>query len=152
LRILCSRHGAQLLINDRADIALAANADGVHLPQTSFSPAEARLLLGPHALIGASTHSLSEARAAAQSGANFVVFGPVFDTPSKRPFGPPLGLTALGEVARAVPVPVLAIGGITAERCRSVRRCGAHGVAVVRDILEAADPTIAARSVRTAFA
>jgi thiamine-phosphate pyrophosphorylase len=151
LRTLCSRYRASLLINDRVDIALAAAADGVHLPGTSFTPAVARQLLGLDALIGASAHSLSEARAAADSGADFLVFGPVFDTPSKRSFGPPLGLAALAEVTRAVSVPVLAIGGINAERCRSVRQCGAHGVALIREILEAVDPRAAARAVRAAL-
>src|ERR1043166_4223314 len=95
---LCRRHGARLLINDRIDVALAVGADGVHLPVDSFRVADARSLLGNAALIGASAHHAGAARSAAAAGADFVVFGPVFDTPSKRVFGPPVGLAALAAV------------------------------------------------------
>jgi len=148
LRQLCRRYGVRLLINDRVDVALAAGADGVHLPINSFTPADARRLLGPKALIGASTHSLAEARAAAGGGADFIVFGPIFDTPSKRPFGPPVGLRALAEVARNVSLPAVAIGGINAERVEVVRQHGALGVAVVSAILQAVDPRTAAAALR----
>jgi thiamine-phosphate pyrophosphorylase len=148
LRQRCRHYGARLLVNDRADVALAAKADGVHVPVHSFTPADARRLLGPAALIGCSTHSLAEARAAADGGADFIVFGPVFDTPSKRAFGPPVGLSALAEVTREVSLPVLAIGGISAERIETVRKHGARGVAVVAAILEAGDPRAAARALR----
>ena len=145
---LCRRYGARLLINDRIDVALAVKADGVHLPVDSFTPADARRVLGPAAIIGASTHTLAEARAAAAGGADFIVFGPVFDTPSKRLFGPPLGLDALSEVVREIDVPVLAIGGVTAERGPTLRRCGARGVAAVSAILTASDPCAAAAALR----
>jgi thiamine-phosphate pyrophosphorylase len=151
LRALCRQYGARLLVNDRVDVAIAAKADGVHLPVNSFTPADARRLLGPGALIGTSTHSLAGARAAADGGADFIVFGPVFDTPSKRPFGPPVGLPALAEVTRGVSLPVLAIGGITAQRVEAVRRHGARGVAVVSAILEAAEPRAAAAALRACF-
>jgi thiamine-phosphate pyrophosphorylase len=148
---LCRRYGAKLLINDRADVALAARADGVQLPVNSFAPADARYLLGPNALIGASVHSLAEARAAAAGGADFIVFGPIFETPSKRAFGTPVGLDALAEVVRGVPLRVFAIGGVTAERVRSVRQRGAHGVAVVSAILAADDPRTAAATLHAAL-
>jgi len=151
LRVLCRRYRVRLLVNDRIDVALAAAADGVHLPVNSFTPADARRLLGPEALIGASAHSLAEARAAADGGADFVVFGPVFDTPSKRPFGPPVGLRALAEATRSVSLPVLAIGGMTAERLDLAQRCGGRGVAVVSAISESADPRAAARALRAGF-
>jgi len=151
LRELTRRYGARLLINDRIDIALAVGADGVHLPVDSFAAADARQLLGPNALIGVSTHSVEQARAAAASGADFIVFGPVFDTPSKRAFGTPLGLDALAQVTGAVRVPVLAIGGLTADRVASVRQRGAHGVGVVAAILEADDPCAAAAALRVAL-
>jgi thiamine-phosphate pyrophosphorylase len=148
---LCRRYGAPLAVNDRVDVAIAAKADGVHLPVSSFTPADARRLLGPARLIGCSTHSREEARAAAEGGADFIVFGPIFDTPSKRPFGPPVGLSALAAVTRSVSLPVLAIGGMTAERAEAVRRHGARGVAVVSAILEAVDPRAAAAALRAPF-
>jgi thiamine-phosphate pyrophosphorylase len=151
LRDLCRRYGARLLINDRVDVALAVGADGVHLPADSFAPADARRLLGPHALIGASTHSLKEAQAAAAAGADFIVFGPVFDTPSKRAYGAPLGLEALAEVTRATALPVFAIGGVTSGRVAAIRQGGAHGAAVISAILHADDPRAAAAALRAAL-
>ena len=141
----------RLLINDRIDVALAVGADGVHLPVDSFSSGDARALLGPGRLIGVSTHSLEQAQRASAAGADFVVFGPVFATPSKRPFGPPLGLEALAQAAGAVSVPVFAIGGVTAARADAVCRHGAHGIAAIAAVLEATDPTAAARALRRAL-
>src|SRR5690348_13202846 len=106
----------RLLVNDRVDIARAANADGVHLTARSLPADVVRKICGPEFLIGVSTHSLAEARAAQAAGADFVVFGPVFDTESKRAFGAPQGLDKLREVTRALgKFPVLAIGGVTEE-------------------------------------
>jgi thiamine-phosphate pyrophosphorylase len=152
LRELTHRHGARLLINDRIDIALAVGADGVHLPVDSVAPADARRLLGRGPLIGASTHSVEQARAAAGGGADFIVCGPIFDTPSKRAFGTPLGLDGLTQIVRTVSLPTFAIGGLTADRTPLVRRCGAAGIAVVAAILEADDPYTAATALRQALA
>jgi thiamine-phosphate pyrophosphorylase len=128
-------HGARVLVNDRLDVALATGADGVHLRASSLSAAEARQLTQGSGrrefLIGVSTHSLTEARAAAAGGADFIVCGPVYDTPSKRPYGPPLGLDRLEEVCRAVSLPVLAIGGITLANFRQPLRRGAAGIAAI---------------------
>jgi len=151
LRRRCTRHGVRLLINDRIDVALAVGADGVHLPVDSFAAGDARALVGPGRLIGVSTHSLEQAQRASAAGADFVVFGPVFATPSKRPFGPPLGLEALAQAAGAVSVPVFAIGGVTAARADAVCRHGAHGIAAIAAVLEATDPTAAARALRRAL-
>jgi thiamine-phosphate pyrophosphorylase len=148
---LCHRYGARLLVNDRIDVALAVHADGVHLPANSFTPRDARRLLGPEALIGVSTHSLDDACAAQQAGADFIVFGPLFDTPSKRAFGPPVGLDALADVTRATSLPVVAIGGITAERAPAVQAHGTHGIAVIAAILAAPEPGAAARALRRAL-
>ena len=148
---LCRRYGARLLLNDRVDIALAIGADGVHLPADSFAPGDARHLLGPRAVIGVSTHSLDDARAAQQAGADFIAFGPIFDTPSKRTFGPPLGLESLAAVTHAVTLPVLAIGGIGAQQVAPVRAHGAHGIAVIAAIAEAPDPYRAARELQGAL-
>jgi thiamine-phosphate pyrophosphorylase len=137
-----------LLINDRIDVALAAGAGGVHLPADSFCPRDARSVLGHEALIGVSTHGVSDARSAAAAGADYVIFGPVYDTPSKQAYGPPLGLDALAEVVETVPIPVLAIGGITPDRVSAVRARGTHGVAVISAILSAGDPRAASRALR----
>ncbi|OFV89338.1 MAG: thiamine-phosphate diphosphorylase [Acidobacteria bacterium RBG_16_68_9] len=146
LREVTRRHAALLLINDRIDVALACGADGVHLPAESFSVADARSLLGTNRLIGISTHRPEEVAAAARAGADFAVFGPVFDTPSKRAYGPALGPDALAMAVGASTIPVLAIGGVTAERVPTVLARGASGVAVIRAILEVEDPCQAAHS------
>ena len=129
-----------LLINDRIDVALALDAAGVHLAGHSLPTRTARRLLGPDKLLGVSTHSLDAARQAAEEGADFVVFGPVFATPSKLAYGPPQGLPELAAVVRDVPIPVLGIGGITPANLPQVRQTGAHGVAMIRAVLAAPDP------------
>ena len=145
LRAVTRRHGAQLLVNDRVDVALAVEADGAHLAGTSMPPEDVRPLLGPHRWIGASAHSLARAKEAEAGGADFVVFGPVFETPSKAPYGPPVGLDALEEVKRALAIPVFAIGGIKPENVGQVARAGADGFAVISAILADADPEPATR-------
>ena len=145
LRALTRAAGAALLINDRIDVALACEADGVHLPGRSFAVAEARALLGDR-LIGVSTHAAGEVAAAHAAGADFAVFGPLYDTPSKRAYGPPLGLDGLRAARAAAPLPLFAIGGIDAARAADARAAGADGVAVIRAVLAAADPTAAAAS------
>jgi len=146
LRGLTTRVGAALLINDRVDVALACDADGVHLPRHGMRIAEARALLGAQRLIGVSTHAPVEVADAAAAGADFAVFGPLFDTPSKRPYGSPLGLDALATARAAAPaLPLLAIGGIDAARVLDVRARGADGVAVIRALLGADDAMAAAR-------
>jgi len=145
LRRLTRQYGARLLINDRIDIALAVQADGVHLTTTSLPVAVARRALGSEALIGVSTHNLAEAQAAAEGGADFLVFGPVFHTPSKAPYGEPVGLTALRAVRRAVNIPTLAIGGIKKGNVEQVLAAGADGIAVISAIIAAADPAAATR-------
>ncbi len=128
-------HGTEtrLLVNDRADIARAAGADGVHLTARSLEASIVRQTFGPEFLIGISTHSLAEASAAREHGADFAVFGPVFDTPSKRAYGPPVGLESLREAARVVaPFPLVALGGVTSENAAEALRAGASGVAAIR--------------------
>ena len=132
-----------LLINDRIDVALALNAAGVHLAGHSLPTRIARRLLGPDKLLGVSTHSLDAALHAADEGADFVVFGPVFTTPSKVAYGPPQGLPRLAELVRDVPVPVIGIGGITPVNLPQVMQTGAHGVAMIRAVLAAPDPCAA---------
>ncbi|HXI10466.1 MAG TPA: thiamine phosphate synthase [Thermodesulfobacteriota bacterium] len=137
--------GARLLINDRIDVTLLSGADGVHLGQSSVSASEARGILGAGKLIGVSTHSLTEARAAEADGADFVTFGPVYPTPSKACYGPPVGIQALKEVSSSVRVPVYAIGGVKKENLREVIAAGAFGAAVISAVLAGEDPAKDAR-------
>lgn len=132
--------GACLLINDRVDLTLALPIDGVHLSRTSLPPAETRALLGPARLIGVSCHSLEEAIEAERGKADFIVFGPLFPTPSKAAYGPPVGLARLREVRRLVRLPILGIGGITASNAASVMAAQADGTAVISAVMTADDP------------
>jgi len=135
-----SRHGARLLVNDRADVALAVGADGVHRTGTSLPISSLRAIAPPGFLIGASVHSVADARAAEPEGADFLFFGPIYDTPSKRRYGPPQGLAALERVASAVRLPVFAIGGVTPTRVAELQRAGASGVAAIGAVLGAERP------------
>lgn len=135
LQAITRPSGVPLIVNDRLDLALALELDGVHLRASSLPAAVVRRLAGPQRVVGVSTHSLEDVRRANEEGADYVVFGPVFDTPSKRPFGPPLGLDALAAVCAKSAAPVFAIGGVTPSRAREARQAGAHGVAVIGAIL-----------------
>jgi thiamine-phosphate pyrophosphorylase len=146
LRESTRRHGAKLIVNDRADVALGAGADGVQRAGTSLPVSALRAISPPGFLIGASVHSVAEARAAEPEGADFLFFGPVYDTPSKRPYGPPQGLSALERVTSAVRLPVLAVGGVTPARVAEVVRAGASGVAVIAAILGATRPADAVKA------
>ncbi len=139
LRELTRRYGAKLLINDRADVALACAADGVHLTSASLPVAEVRKIIGPKHLIGVSTHRLDEILTAEKSGADFVTFGPVYFTPSKAAFGPPVGLEKLTEVCRLSGLPVFALGGVKMERLDEIMDSGAAGVALISAILSFPD-------------
>ena len=123
----------KLLVNDRADVAAAAGADGVHLATNSLSAEVVRNAFGDDFLIGVSTHSLTEAVSARAGGADFVVFGPVFDTPTKEKYGEPRGLKQLETVtSELAPFPVLALGGLTLERVSDCIEAGAQGIAAIR--------------------
>ena len=122
-----------LLVNDRADIARAANAGGVHLTSKSLAASVVRRAFGEDFLIGVSTHSLMEAHEAREGGADFAVLGPVFDTPSKRIYGAPVGIKQLREAAHALhPFPLIALGGITLENMNLALETGARGIAAIR--------------------
>ncbi|MEZ4651077.1 MAG: thiamine phosphate synthase [Candidatus Eisenbacteria bacterium] len=127
-----------IVVNDRVDLALAVG-HGVHLTETSLPTRVARSLLPAGALVGRSTHSLDAALRAEAEGADYVVFGPIFDTPSKRAYGAPLGLDALREAAQELAIPVLAIGGIGLDEIPSCLASGAHGVAMIRALWSADD-------------
>jgi thiamine-phosphate pyrophosphorylase len=150
LRDLTARHGALFIVNDRIDLALAVEADGVHLGQGDLPPALARRLLGPERLIGRSTHCLSQLQQAVADGCDYVGVGPVHATPTK-PGREPVGLDYVHQAAAASPIPFFAIGGIDAGNLGAVRAAGATRVAVVRAITEAADPRRAAADLLAAL-
>jgi thiamine-phosphate pyrophosphorylase len=149
LREVLDPYHVPLLINDRLDVALALDAAGVHLAGHSLPTAQARCVLGEQKLIGVSAHSLEEAQRAAAERADFVVFGPVFATPSKLAYGPPQGLSQLAAIVQQVPIPVLAIGGIDAANLPQVMQTGAYGVAMIRAVLAAPDVCAATQQLRT---
>ncbi|MDH3237766.1 MAG: thiamine phosphate synthase [Deltaproteobacteria bacterium] len=149
MRELTARHGARLLINDRVDIALAVGADGVHLGGASMPASAARTLLGGEALIGCSTHSESELREAATQGADFATFGPVYPTPAKAAYGPPVGVTALAGACGRSAIPVFALGGVKAENTGEAIGAGAFGIALISGVVAAKDPRGAAMDLLT---
>lgn len=135
-----------LLINDRIDVALAVGASGAHLSRRGFPPAVARRLLGPARLLGASCHSLAEAEEAQEGGADYIFLGPIFYTPSKASYGPPLGVELLRQVRPRIRLPIFAIGGITAANRTEVLAAGADGVAVIAAVMAAPDVSAAVKA------
>ena len=144
------QHGAKIAINDRVDVALAVKADGVHLAGQSLSVQAVVELAEGRLVIGKSVHSLEEARSAANAGTDYVTFGHVFPTTS-HPGLPPRGLHELGDIVQAVNVPVIAIGGITADNLDAVLATGCAGVAVISAILSDPEPSRAAGRLRRAL-
>jgi thiamine-phosphate pyrophosphorylase len=149
VRRLTERHGARVFINDRIDVALAVDADGVQLGEASIGARDARTLLGAERMIGVSTHSADEAEQAEKDGADFILFGPVYFTPSKAVYGAPQGVVALQSIVEKVSVPVYAIGGISSENLAETVRAGARGVALISAIIAAEDPRAASESLLT---
>jgi len=134
LRKITRDFNTMLIINDHADIALAADADGVHLGQDDLPLKEARKIIGRDKIVGISTHSLDEAIDAGRSGADYIGFGPIFHTITKDA-GSPKGISLLGEIKNKVHIPVVAIGGINLENAGSVFETGADAIAVSSAIL-----------------
>jgi thiamine-phosphate pyrophosphorylase len=135
---------ARILVNDRLDVALAERAGGVHLGENSLPVREAKRLVGSRALstdflVGVSCHSLEVAKSAAGDGADYIIFGPVFATPSKAAYGAPQGLDRLAQVCRSVSIPVLAIGGVTFDNAASCLSAGAAGIGAIRLFQETPD-------------
>lgn len=146
MRKLTSRYGAKLLINDRVDIALAVDADGVHLGLNSMPIHRARKLLGASRTIGLSCHNQVNAIMAQEKGADFITFGPVYYTASKANYGKPVGVEKLEVVAHLLEIPVFALGGIKQENIHEVTAAGAAGIALVSAIIASDDPLKAAKS------
>lgn len=144
LRSITREFGAKLFINDRVDVAVSVDADGVHLGTRSMPPEGARKVVGKGMFIGVSTHNLEEAKAAEAGGADFITFGPVFETPSKAEYGPPVGLEVIKSLVYEVKMPVFAIGGIHGGNIKQVILSGVAGVAVISAIFSSPDIKTAA--------
>jgi len=145
-----TRGRALLVVNDRVDVALVSGADGAHLPERGLPVREARALLGAGRLVGRSVHSVVSAVDAERDGADYAILGTIYATSSK-PGVSPAGIGLVAEAARATRLPLLAIGGVTAERAPEVMAAGAWGVAVISAVLDADDPADAARRLRAAL-
>ncbi len=141
IRKLTRQHESSLIINDRADIALAAEADGLHLGQDDLPLSEARRILGENKVIGISTHSLEEAERAWKEGADYLGFGPVFTTETKGESLSPRGAESLKQVVDAIDLPIIAIGGINEKNIEEVIQAGATGAAIISSITTAEDIT-----------
>ena len=146
LRRLTADYDARLIVNDRPDVALAADADGVHVGVSSVTVIAARQILGQGKIIGYSAHVLGEALCAQEDGADFVTFSPVYNTPSKAAYGEPCGLKKLAATVAALKIPVIALGGISSVNIIETLSTGVRGIAVVSAILTADDPRVAAVS------
>ncbi|MGE5663242.1 MAG: thiamine phosphate synthase [Deltaproteobacteria bacterium] len=152
MRRLTARYGARFVVNDRVDVAYAVGADGVHLGGGSIPVADARALLGARALVGRSAHGVDELAAAERDGADFATFGPVYATPSKAAYGPPLGVPALAAACAAARIPVFALGGVGPGNMSETLRAGAFGIALISAVVAAADPRAAALELTARFA
>jgi thiamine-phosphate pyrophosphorylase len=145
VQAVTASRGAQLLINDRIDVALALEEVGVHLRSNSLPVSVARQMLGPQRLLGLSVHSVEEGLSAQSQGADYIVLGPIYETPTKQMYGPPLGIHTLEKACGLIRIPIFGIGGVTAARAREMRRAGAFGAAVITAILGAKDVESATR-------
>jgi thiamine-phosphate pyrophosphorylase len=148
MRRIAHSCAAAFLVNDRPDVALALEADGVHVGPEDLPPGEARRLIPKPRLLGVSVRTLQEALSAQESGADYLGVGPIFPTTTKKDAGEPLGLGALTRITASVRIPVIGIGGIDVENAASVIEAGCAGIAVVSALMGAADPERAARTLR----
>jgi len=147
MRSLTKEYSAKLFINDRVDVAVAVDADGVHLAHQSMPPEAVRRIVGGRMLIGVSTHTIEEAKAAEVGGADFITFGPVFLTPSKAAFGKPVGLEVLKAAKKTITIPLFGLGGIKSGNEFQVLGSGADGIAMISEIFRADDIEQAAKNV-----
>ena len=148
MQALCKKAGATFIVNDRVDVAIASRAGGAHLGQNDFPIPLARKLLGEEAIIGGSAGSLEEARKCLLEGADYIGFGPVYFTASKEDAGPAGGLDLLKQVVKEIPLPIIAIGGLTRDNTLPVLQTGVHGIAVISAVCCQNDPSEAAKCLR----
>lgn len=139
MRELTAEYGARLFVNDRVDVAMCVNADGVHLGQASIPVHAVRSMVGDTMMIGASTHNLDEALMAEKEGADFITFGPLWHTESKRKYGEPVGIEALRSLKKRISLAIFGIGGIKTDNIEEVMNSGARGIALISGILGNAD-------------
>jgi len=151
MRRLCAEKGATFIVNDRIDVAIASEADGVHLGQDDFPIPLARKLLGKDRIVGGSAATLEEMENCIREGADYVGFGPVYPTGSKDDAGPVSGIDILKQIVESTPVPVIAIGGIDQNNAFHVMGAGAHGIAVISAVCCREDPKEAARKLHDAL-
>lgn len=151
VRQVCVESGVTFMVNDRVDVAIASEADGVHLGQDDFPIPLARELLGKGHVIGGSAATLEEARKCLSEGADYVGFGPVYPTTSKDDAGPVSGISILKGVVEIIPLPIIAIGGVGAENTAEVVGAGAHGIAVISAVCCQEDPEQATRALHRAL-
>ncbi len=146
LKQLCTNSNVTLIVNDRVDVAIAAEADGVHLGQDDFPIPLARKLLGKSRIIGGSAATLEEARTCLADGADYIGFGPVYPTFSKEDAGPVTGIKLLKQAVETIPIPIIAIGGVNVENTPEVMRAGARGIAVISAVSCQEDPEQATKA------
>ena len=151
MKQLCTDAGVTFVVNDRVDVAIAADADGVQLGQNDFPIFLARELLGEICVIGGSANTLEEAQKCLAEGADYIGFGPLYPTISKEDAGPATGIDLLEQVVKAIPLPIIAIGGVNAENTPEVMRTGAHGIAVISSVCCQENPEQATRALYQAL-
>ena len=146
IKQICTDSGVAFIINDRVDVAIASDADGVHLGQDDFPLPLARNLLGKDRILGGSAVTLEEARKCLTEGADYIGFGPVFPTASKDDAGPVTGIDLLRQVVDTIPLPIIAIGGVSVENTPEVIQAGSHGIAVISAVCCQENPEHATRA------
>lgn len=151
MKELCARAGIMFIVNDRIDVAMASDADGIHLGQDDFPIELARKLMGGNKIIGGSAGNIEEALKCAADGADYIGFGPVYPTGSKVDAGPVTGIEAMKDISRVVSLPIIAIGGINSENVIEIIRAGAHGIAVISAVCCSEDPIAASRILKEAL-
>jgi thiamine-phosphate pyrophosphorylase len=151
IKRICTQAGALLIINDRVDIAMLSDADGVHLGKEDIPIKEARKLLGKGKIIGATANSLSDAKKAVKAGADYIGFGHIFPTFSKMKSTLPVGIEGLKEIVNEIKIPVLAIGGIDLNNIQIVIDTGVYGIAAIRCVVKSENPEKAVKELRSYF-